>query len=67
MIPDNLLLRDFGPYGTIFMNMNAVITVAMVWGSFVAKGFWAVWDNITTVVIEAYYIRKLLQNVAQLQ
>jgi hypothetical protein len=27
---DYLLLRDFGPYGIIFMNVRVVITVAMV-------------------------------------
>jgi uncharacterized YccA/Bax inhibitor family protein len=27
---DYLLLRDFGPYGIIFMNVCIVITVAMV-------------------------------------
>jgi uncharacterized YccA/Bax inhibitor family protein len=27
---DHLLLRDFGPYGIIFMNVRFVIAVAMV-------------------------------------
>jgi hypothetical protein len=30
LVGDNLLLRDFGPYGIIFMNVCVVITVAMV-------------------------------------
>jgi hypothetical protein len=30
MVQEHLFLRDFGPYGTIFMIMCAVITVAMV-------------------------------------
>jgi hypothetical protein len=32
-----LLLRDFGPYGIIFMNVSVVITVA----TFIFKGLWA--------------------------
>jgi hypothetical protein len=27
---DHLMLRDFGPYGIIFMNVSVVITVAIV-------------------------------------
>jgi hypothetical protein len=30
LVGDNLLLRDSGPYGIIFMNVCVVITVAMV-------------------------------------
>jgi hypothetical protein len=30
LVGDHLLLRDFGPYGIIFMNVCVVITVAMV-------------------------------------
>jgi hypothetical protein len=30
LLGDHLLLRDFGPYGIIFMNVCVVITVAMV-------------------------------------
>jgi hypothetical protein len=44
-----VLLRDFGPYVIMFMNGCAIITVAMILCSFGVKGFWALWDNITTV------------------
>jgi hypothetical protein len=44
-----LLLKQFGPYVIIFMNVRVVITVAMVWRSFAVKGFWALWDNIITL------------------
>jgi hypothetical protein len=30
LVGDHVLLRDFGPYGIIFMNVFVVITVAMV-------------------------------------
>jgi uncharacterized YccA/Bax inhibitor family protein len=30
LVGDHLLLRDFGPYGLIFINVCVVITVAMV-------------------------------------
>jgi hypothetical protein len=30
LVGDNLLLRDFGPYRIIFMNVPVVTTVAMV-------------------------------------
>jgi hypothetical protein len=59
-----LLLRDFRPYVIIFINVCAVITVAMVWRSFAVKGFWALWDNIITVTMvillkKAYYAQLL--------
>jgi hypothetical protein len=59
LVGHHLLLRDFWPYGLIFMNVCFVITVAMVmlqrhfgsyvfclhgWGSFVVKIFWTLWD-----------------------
>jgi hypothetical protein len=31
VVGDCLLLRDFGPYGIIFMNVCAVINIAMEW------------------------------------
>jgi uncharacterized YccA/Bax inhibitor family protein len=34
-----LLLRDFGPYVIIFMNVCVVIIVAMVWLSSAVKKF----------------------------
>jgi hypothetical protein len=38
LVGDRLrLLRDFGPYGIIFMNVRVVITVA----TFIFKGLWA--------------------------
>jgi hypothetical protein len=59
-----LILRDFGPYEIIFMNVCVVITVAMVWWSFVVKGFWALWDSTITVAMVmllkvAYYVELL--------
>jgi hypothetical protein len=30
LFDDNLLLRDFGPYGIVFMDVCVVITVAVV-------------------------------------
>jgi hypothetical protein len=36
-----LLLRDFGSYGIVFMNVYVVITVAIV----DVKGFRALWNN----------------------
>jgi uncharacterized YccA/Bax inhibitor family protein len=30
LVGDNLMLRDFGPYGIIFINVCVVITVAML-------------------------------------
>jgi hypothetical protein len=30
LVGDHSLLRDFGPYGIIFMNVYVVITVVMV-------------------------------------
>jgi hypothetical protein len=38
------LLRDFGPYGIIFVNM-CVCYYNRHHGNAV-KGFWAIWDNI---------------------
>jgi hypothetical protein len=60
----SLLLRDFGPYATIFIYVFVVVTVAMVWRSFAVKGFWVLWANIITVAMvmllkEAYYVQLL--------
>jgi hypothetical protein len=41
-----LLLRAFRLYVIIFMNVCAVITIAVVWLSFAVKGFWALWDAV---------------------
>jgi hypothetical protein len=56
-----LLLRDFGPYMIIFMNVCVVIAVAMAWRLYAVKDFWALWDNIITVAMvmllrEAHYV-----------
>jgi hypothetical protein len=63
-----LLLKDFGLYMIILMNVCVVIAVAMVWRSFAVKGFWALWDNIITVAIvmllrEAYYVHSRKQKL----
>jgi hypothetical protein len=42
-VGDQLLLRDFGSYGIVFMNAYVVITVAIVND---VKGFRALWNNI---------------------
>jgi hypothetical protein len=34
-----LLLKDFGPYVIMFMNVRVIIIVAVVWWSFAVKGF----------------------------
>jgi hypothetical protein len=60
-----LLLRDLGPNVKIFMNVCVVITITIVCWSFAAKGFWASWDNIITIVMvmllrEACYVLHVL-------
>jgi hypothetical protein len=32
LVGDHLLLREFGPYGIIFVNVSVVVIVAMVMG-----------------------------------
>jgi uncharacterized membrane protein len=46
-----LLLRDFGSYEIIFMNVCVIITVTTVWLSFAVKGFWALCSSVITVAI----------------
>jgi hypothetical protein len=41
-----LLLREFAPYVIIFMNVSVVITLVMVWYSFIVTGFWGVYGVI---------------------
>jgi hypothetical protein len=53
LVVDHLPLRDFGPYGIIFMNMCFVITIAMLMR---LKGFSALWDNIYDNVRLPLYI-----------
>jgi hypothetical protein len=48
------MLRDFGPYGIIFMNVCVVITVAMVNNA--VEEFWALWDS-TYDYMCVYYFR----------
>jgi hypothetical protein len=43
-----MLLRDSGPYGTIFM---CYITISM----YAVKGFWALWDNIATYAVKEFW------------
>jgi hypothetical protein len=46
-----LLLRDFKPYVTIFMNVCVITIVDVVWRSSAVTGFWALWDNIIVAMV----------------
>jgi hypothetical protein len=57
-VGDHLLLRDFGPYVIIFMNVCVVLTLAM---AMLSRDF-GPYDHSSTV----HYVHVLLFNTAQI-
>jgi hypothetical protein len=55
-----LLLRDFGPYAIIYINVCVGITVTVVCWSFAVKGFWAKRKDVFFTSATSVYCRSYL-------
>jgi hypothetical protein len=51
LVGDHLPLRDFGPYGIIFINVCVVMTVATV---MLLKDFWPYWIKFMAVCVYCF-------------